>query len=90
VRPNNWEDPGNRLNTWEYVELDAAMQDDNAQIPFGAWDFSKPAAMDDGFCHLLQCTIALAREKAEALGESIPLNLDESLMSFIRVELGGT
>jgi hypothetical protein len=89
-RSRNWADLGRKLTTWEYVELDAAMRDDKARIHFSAWDFSTPAAMDDGFCHLLDRTIALAREKAEDLGESIPLDLAEGLMRFIRVELGQT
>jgi hypothetical protein len=84
----NWADPCRKLITWEYVELDAAMRDDKAPMPLSAWDFSTPAAMDDGFCHLLERTIALAREKAEHLGENIPFDLAEGLMRFIRVELG--
>lgn len=89
-RSRNWADPGRKLTTWEYVELDAAMRDDKALMPLSAWDFSTPAAMDDGFCRLLERTIALAREKAESLGENMPSDLAESLMRFIRVELGRT
>jgi predicted nucleotidyltransferase len=87
-RSRNWSDPGKKLTTWEYIELDAAMRDDKGRMPLSAWDFSTPAAMDDGFCRLLERTIALAREKAENMGKSIPLDLAESLMRFIRVELG--
>jgi len=87
-RSRNWADPNKKLITWEYVELDAAMRDDKERIPFSMWDFSSPAAMDDGFYHVLEHTIALAREKAEYLGENIPFDLAEGLMRFILVELG--
>jgi hypothetical protein len=87
-RSRNWADPGRKLTTWEYVELDTAMRDNKARMPPSGWDFSTPTAMDDGLCDLLERTITLAREMAEHLGESIPFDLAEGLMRFIRVELG--
>lgn len=87
-RSRTWADLDKKLTTWEHVELDTAMRDDRARIPLSAWDFSTPDAMDDGFCELLERTIALAREKAEHLGANIPFDLAEGLMRFIRVELG--
>ncbi len=83
----NWADLGRKLTTWEYIELDALMQKDNPRIPHSVWNFSCPASMDDGFCIMLDRTVALAREKAENLGETFPHDIAERLMHFIRIEL---
>jgi hypothetical protein len=43
--------------------------------------------MDYGFCRLLENAVELAREKAWALGEIFPLDAEQNLIRFIRIEL---
>jgi predicted nucleotidyltransferase len=77
-----------KFDAYSDIDLDAEFRDGKASMPFGRWDFSTPAAMDNEFCDLLEQTIALAREKAKYMDEDIPLDLVKSLMKFIRAELG--
>jgi len=82
-----WMEPGRKLNTWEYVELDGILDPVEREMYLKALDFSTPTTMNHNLCRLLEQMVTLIEIKAEITGVIIPRGSIQRLLSFIKTEL---
>ena len=82
-----WRDSSKKLNTWEYVELDSVVPEDQREELLCRLDFSTPAAMDQSLCYSLGHIVGLSMMKAQSTGDVIPRQMIDRLVSFVEREL---